>query len=167
MNTIKKLIDKEKGILIKKQHDFEDKFKLNCSIRYHLTDKGIIYGYNNEKLYFIGNYEVLGTINEKTCYWLWSWANPSIPNKLLNYAKNMIKFGEEKKISDFINPRVKGKTKAFKFLVLGAYINNKCNGYVIYKKPRTHLAAYILIKNAKKPNITYNKFIKKISQINK
>jgi hypothetical protein len=165
MNSLKKLIDREKGNLIKKQHDFEKNFKINCSVRYHITDKGIIYGYNKEKLYFIGKYEMLGTFNDNTCYWLWSWANPSISNKLLNYGKNLIKFGESKKISDFINPRIKGKTKAFKFLVLGAYVNSDCLGYIIYKKPRTQLFAYLLIKTANQPNITYNRFKKTILEI--
>ncbi len=162
MNTLKTLINTKKGELIRKQHSLEKKYNLNCSVDYYLNENGKIYAYNNEKLFFIGNYEVIGTVNEKTCYWRWGWSNPSLPNNVVNYAKNMIKFGESKKISIFTNPRHKGKSQAFKMLVLSSYVNNDCEGYLVYKKPRTSLLVYLLIRNSRKPNISYKNFVDKV-----
>jgi len=165
MNSLKTLINRKKGELIKKQHKFEKEYNLNCSVNYYLNDKGNIYAYNNDKLFFIGKYEVIGTVNEKTCYWRWGWSNPSLPNNVINYSKNMIKFGESKKLPIFINPRHKGKSAAFKLLVLSNYVNNEAEGYLVYKKPRTSLLVYILIRNSKKPNISYKNFVDKVLNI--
>ena len=63
-----------------------------------------------------------------------------------NYAKNMIKFGEEKKLPIFINPRHKGKAEAFKLLVLSHYVNNDAVGYLVYKKPRTKFSSIFIDK---------------------
>ena len=83
------------------------------------------------------------------------WANPSIPNKSLNYAKNMIKYGEDKKIATLLNPKLKGKDYGFKCLILASHINKNYDSYLVYKKPNSSLVIYLLIRNSKK-------FIKRI-----
>ena len=160
MNSLKNLINKQKGEMIVKKHYFEDKYGVNCSTNFYLKDNGIIYGYNNEKLLFEGNYEVIGTVNEKTCYFRWAWSNPSIPNKSLNFAKNMIKYGEDKKISQLFNPKLKGKIYGFKCLALASYVNKNYDSYLVYKKPRSQLLIYLLITKSRKPKISFKKFTK-------
>ena len=164
MNKLKELINKEKGLLYQQQNDFERKFKLDCATEYFINDKGRIFGYNTnfEKLNFMGKYEVIGTVNEKTCYWRWGWSNPNLNPETTNYAKKMISFGEKHEIASFTNPKIKGKHNAFKFLVLSNYINKESDGYLIYKKKRSNILVYILIRNAVKPNISYKNFIEKI-----
>ena len=162
MNKLSNLINKQRGLLVKKQHDFEKKFGINCTANYFIDQKGKIYCYNDEKIFFKGSYEVIGTVNEKTCYWRWAWSNPSLPNNVINYAKNMIKFGEEKKLPIFINPRHKGKSEAFKLLVLSHYVNNDAIGYLVYKKPRTSLTVYLLIKKASKTKMKHKDFVEKV-----
>ena len=162
MNSLRNLINKQRGILTKKQHEFEKKYNVNCTANYYIDEKGKIYCYNDEKIFFTGSYEVIGTVNEKTCYWRWAWSNPTLPNIVTNYAKNMIKFGEEKKLPIFINPRHKGKAEAFKLLVLSHYVNNDAVGYLVYKKPRTSLVVYLLIKKASKSRMKYKDFVEKI-----
>ena len=54
------------------------KFGINCTANYFIDQKGKIYCYNDEKIFFKGSYEVIGTVNEKTCYWRWGWSNPSL-----------------------------------------------------------------------------------------
>jgi hypothetical protein len=162
MNTLKPFINKQTGLLIKQQHEFEKRYNLNCATKYILKEDGKIYAYNDEKLFFIGNYEVIGTVNEKTCYWRWGWANPTLPNNVTNFSKNMIIYGESKKIPAFINSRHKGKDIAFKFLVLSNYVNNMAEGYLIYKKPRTSILVYLLITKTRKSNISYKKFVENV-----
>lgn len=162
MNSIEKLVNKQKGLLMKKQNLFQKKFNIDCTANYFIDKEGKIYCYNNEKLFFIGKYEVIGTYNEKTCYWRWGWSNPTLPNNVINYSKNMIKFGEKKRLPIFINPRHRGKGNAFKILVLSNYANDDCEGYLVYKKPRTSLVVYLLIKDAKKSNIRYKDFVEKV-----
>lgn len=159
MNRLKTLVNKQKGLLIKKKHNFDKKYNLDCTVDYLLKENGKIYGFNKEKLFFVGNYEVIGTVNDKTCFYRWGWSNPSIPENCLKYSKNMIKYGEEKKIPSFLNPRLKGKDYGFKFLVLASHVNDDCDTYVVYKKPRTSLIVYLLIRNSRKPNISYKKFL--------
>jgi hypothetical protein len=159
MNRLKPIIDKQKGKLIKKKHDFDKKYNLDCTVDYLLKDNGKIYAFNKEKLFFIGNYEVIGTVNEKTCFFRWAWLNPSIPEKCLKYSKNMIKYGEDNKIPSFLNPRLKGKDYGFKFLVIASQVNDDCDTYVVYKKPQSSLLIYLLIRNSRKPNISYKKFL--------
>ena len=67
------LINKQRGILTKKQHEFEKNITL---IAQQITilmrrEKFIA---NDEKIFFTGSYEVIGTVNEKTCYWRWAWS---------------------------------------------------------------------------------------------
>jgi hypothetical protein len=162
MNSLSNLINKQKGALIKKQHAFEKKFSIDCTANYFIDQKGKIYCYNDDKIFFKGSYEVIGTVNEKTCYWRWAWSNPSLPNNVINYAKNMIRFGEAKKLPIFTNPRHKGKNEAFKLLVISSYVNKDCQGYLVYKKPRTTLLVYLLIKNARKSNMKHKDFVDKV-----
>mgnify|MGYP001248796654 CR=1 FL=1 len=110
----------------------------------------------------MGKYEVIGTVNEKTCYWRWAWSNPNLNPDTTNFAKKMISFGENNKIAPFTNPKIKGKYNAFKFLVLANYVNKESVGYLIYKKKRSNVLVYILIRNAVKPNISYKNFLEKI-----
>ena len=74
----------------------------------------------------------------------------------------MIKFGEDKKLPIFINPRHKGKSEAFKLLVLSHYVNNDAIGYLVYKKPRTSLTVYLLIKKASKTKMKHKDFLEKV-----
>tara|TARA_B110000285_G_C14774235_1_gene445449 strand:+ start:70 stop:585 length:516 start_codon:yes stop_codon:yes gene_type:complete len=160
MNSLKTLLNKQKGELIIKKHKFDKKYDLESDVDYYLKDNGKIYAYNKEKIFFIGNYEVIGTVNNKTCYFRWGWLNPSIPNKSLNYSKNMIKYGEDKKIPLLLNPKLKGKEYGFKTLILASYVNSDYETYLVYKKPRSSLYVYLLIRNSKKPNISYKSFLK-------
>ena len=129
-------------------------------MNYLLKDNGKIFCYNKTKVIFEGNYEVIGTVNEKTCYYRWAWANPSIPNKSVNFAKNMISYGEDKKIAYFLSPKQKGKIYGYKSLILASHINDKYDSYLVYKKPRSPLIIYLLIRNSKKPNVSFKKFLK-------
>ena len=149
-------IDIEAGA-VSQQSEAINKFIWNRHNR-EINENGDIYAYNNEKLFFIGKYEVIGTVNEKTCYWRWAWSNPTLPNDVINFSKNMIKYGEDNKLPIFINPRHKGKSEAFKLLVLSNDVNKGAEGYLVYKKPRTNLLVYLLIRNTRKPNISYKKF---------
>lgn len=167
MNSIQKLVNKQKGFLMKKQNLFNDKFNIDCTANYYIDKNGKIYCYNDKKIFFIGKYEVIGTYNEKTCYWRWAWSNPNLPNSVTNYSKKMIKFGEEKKLPIFINPRHKGKSDAFNMLVMSNYINSDAQGYLVFKKPRTTLVVYLLIKSAKRSNINHKKFLEKVIFENK
>jgi len=159
MNSLKDLINEERGKLIVKKHDFDKKYDLDCTVNYYLKDNGKIYGYNKDKLFFEANYQVIGTVNEKNCFFRWAWSNPSIPEKSLEYAKKMIKYGEDKRIPQLLNTKLKGKTFGFKCLVLGAHINDDCETYVVYKKPRTTLMVYMLIRNSRKPRISHKKLM--------
>lgn len=160
MNSLKDLINKQRGILIKRKHKFDENYHLNCSVSFYIKDNGKIFGYTQDKLYFEGNYEVIGTVNEKTCYYRWGWANPSIPNKSLNYSKNMIKYGEDNKIATLLNPKLKGKEYGFKCLILASYINKNYDSYLVYKKPNSSLVIYLLIRNSKKPKMNIKTFLK-------
>ena len=160
MNSLKDLINKQRGILIQRKHKFDENYDLNCSVSFYIKDNGKIFGYTKDKLYFEGNYEVIGTVNEKTCYYRWGWANPSVPNKSLNYAKNMIKYGEDNKIATLLNPKLKGKEYGFKCLILASYINKKYDTYLVYKKPNSSLVVYLLIRNSKKPKMNIKTFLK-------
>ena len=162
MNSLRNLINKQRGILTKKQHEFEKKYNVNCTANYYIDEKGKIYCYNDEKIFFTGSYEVIGTVNEKLVIGDGHGLIQPYLIMVTNYAKNMIKFGEEKKLPIFINPRHKGKAEAFKLLVLSHYVNNDAVGYLVYKKPRTSLVVYLLIKKASKSRMKYKDFVEKI-----
>ena len=152
MDKIKPIIDKQKGKLISKQHLLNKKFNLDCSTKLILEPDGTLFAYDKYKVLMKANYHVIGTLNEKTCFWRWAWGNPYLPCKLSDYSKKLIEYGEQKQIQNFSNPKIKGKTNAFKFLIIASLLDESIEGYFIYKKPRSNLTTDLLVYNTKKTN---------------
>ena len=150
MDKLKSTINKQKGVLTAQQHTLNKKYNLDCATKYKITDKGDIYAYDKYKVLMEAKYQIIGTLNEKTCYWRWGWSNPFLSCNLIKSSKKMIEYGEKKQLPKFYTSKVKGKSNAFPFLVIASLLEPKSCGYLIYKEPNTTITIYILLFSCKK-----------------
>ena len=65
-----------------------------------------------------GNYQIIGTYNEKTCYWRFAWGNPNLDDNFIQSSKNLIKFREQRRLPTLIRPKSKSKKIAFPSLIV-------------------------------------------------
>ena len=165
MNTIKSFIDKHKGELISKQHALEKKYNIDCATNYFITNNGKIYAYDKYNVLMEANYQIIGTYNNKTCYWRFAWGNPNLDDKLIQTSKKLISFGEQRRLPVLYRPKSKSKRVAFPSLIVASTLDKNVKGYLIYKKPYTSLEIYLLISNTKKSKMSLNKFQKEIMKV--
>ena len=162
MNTIKSFIDKHKGKLIAKQHALEKKYNIDCATNYFIANNGKIYAFDKYNVLMEGNYQIIGTYNDKTCYWRFAWGNPNLDDKLIQTSKKLIAFGEQRRLPILYRPKSKSKRNAFPSLIVASTLDDNVEGYLIHKKPYTSLVIYLLISNTKKPKISLDTFQKEI-----
>lgn len=152
------LIKQQKTILIKKQNILKKKFNLDKCTKYEIINNNIIAS-NNYEILMTSNYHIVGTYNIKSCIWRWAWGNTNIPYKLSELSKKTIEFGS--KDNKYNKVKVNGKTNNFNFLISASYFDKSIKGYLIYKKPKTNILVYILLKNCKYPKKVNTKLTKK------
>lgn len=162
MNTIKAFVDQNKGKLIAQQHTLEKKYNIDCATNYYISNDGKIYAFDKYKVLMEGNYQIIGTYNEKTCYWRFAWGNPNLNDKLIQSSKNLIKFGEQRRLPALYRPKSKSKKIAFPSLIVASTLDKNVDGYLIHKKPYTNLVIYLLIKNTKNSKMSLNTLQKEI-----
>lgn len=143
------LIKNQKTILMKKQTALKQKFNLDNCTKYDIVKNKIIASNNYETL-MVGNFQIVGTYNIKSCIWRWAWANKNIPCKLSELSKQTIEFGA--KNTKYNKIKINGKTHNFNFMVATSYFDKSIKGYLIYKKPKSNLLIYMLLKNCVKPS---------------
>lgn len=164
MSGKKKQSNKLVGLLKQKQNKIKTKFGLDCATKYHINNKGKLYAYDKYNVIMEADIQIIGTINDKNCYWRWAWANPSINCKFADLARKMIEYGEDKKNAKFYTAKVKGKTNAMMFTATGSYLDKKVQGYHIFKKPNTNTLVYLVLYNCKKSSYTLNKLLNMINE---
>ena len=55
-----------------------------------------MYAYDKYKVLMESKYQIIGTLNEKTCHWRWGWSNPFLSCNLIKSSKKLIEYGEKK-----------------------------------------------------------------------
>lgn len=164
MNSIKTFVDKHKGKLISLQHKMEKKYNIDCATNYYISNDGKIYAFDKYKVLMEGVYQIIGTYNEKTCYWRFAWGNPNLDDKLIQNSKKLIKFGEQHRLPSLYRPKSKSKKIAFPSLIVASTLDKNVDGYLIHKKPYTSLMIYLLIKNTKKSKISLDSLQKQMTK---
>ena len=148
-------MSKKNNFLVKQQNLLKKQFGLDCITKYKILNNKKILAYNRYKKLMVADYHIIGTHNLKSCVWRWSWSNANIPCNLTTMAKKSLKFSNSK----FTNGKVKlsKKSDAMLFLKKIAKQDDKVKGYIIFKKPKTSLLIYMLIKSPKQPRTYFNK----------
>lgn len=97
--------------------------------------------------------QILGTESESTFTWLWSWANTAseVPLALTQAALALKKFGEEKGIEHFIEPKLPINEVDGPFISMLATEIFNASGY--YRAPYDGGAAFLLITDEKVPKL--------------
>ena len=167
MNSIKSFLDKHKGKLIAKQHLLEKKYNIDCATKYYISNDGTIYAYDKYKVLMEGKYQIIGTYNEKTCYWRFAWGNPNLNDDLIQTSKKLISFGEQRRLPALYRPKSKSKKLGFPSVIIADTLDKNIEGYLIHKKPYTSLLIYIVINNTKKSKLSLNTLQKEIIKTNK
>jgi hypothetical protein len=142
------LIKNQKTILMKQQNALKQKFYLDKCTKYDIVKNKIIASNNYEKL-MSANFHIVGTYNIKSCIWRWAWSNKNIPCKLSVLSKQTIEFGDTD--NKYNKAKINGKSDNFNFMVATSYFDKSIKGYLIYKKPKSNLLIYMLLKNCIKP----------------
>tara|TARA_B110000285_G_C14966595_1_gene534398 strand:- start:462 stop:1001 length:540 start_codon:yes stop_codon:yes gene_type:complete len=145
------IIKNQKTILMKQQNILKKKFNLDKCTKYDIVKNKIIASNNYETL-MVSKFQIVGTYNINSCIWRWAWSNKNIPCKLSELSKHTIEFGD--KDTNYNKVKINGKSHNFNFMVATSYFDKSIKGYLIYKKPKTNLLIYMLLKNCFKPSKT-------------